>query len=323
MRTGPIAKVLLVRLDGIGDALACTPLIVALREAGHTVGVALSDRNAGVFAPGTFVARHVLERIPWPAHGSTPASTQRARSEIGAARYDVALVASEEPEAYRLAAGIRERVGFVTGWAKPLKTLWARSRLTRPVFRPASLGRARDHEVEVLFGLGRGLFDAVPTRDPAHLRPVIQGSRPSPVRSGIVLQLGTKWTALGVAPAATRAIATALAQRGARLVVSPAEADAVRELVGGLPLCIAPTLAGWKDEIDRSAIVVTPDTGAVHLAGMLGIPVVAVFAPDPSGAQVARWSPWAAPGSALFSDRLPAGTAAERVLAEIARYADG
>ena len=31
-------KVLLVRLDGIGDALICTPLIAALRTAGHELG---------------------------------------------------------------------------------------------------------------------------------------------------------------------------------------------------------------------------------------------------------------------------------------------
>ena len=44
-------RVLLVRLDGIGDAAVCTPLIVALLEAGHEVGVALTTRNAGIFAP--------------------------------------------------------------------------------------------------------------------------------------------------------------------------------------------------------------------------------------------------------------------------------
>ena len=49
-------RVLLVRLDGIGDALVCTPLILALRDAGHEVNLALSDRNAAVFAPGTNMA---------------------------------------------------------------------------------------------------------------------------------------------------------------------------------------------------------------------------------------------------------------------------
>src|ERR1700740_2938076 len=133
-------RVLLVRLDGIGDAAVCTPLVAALRSAGHDVGVALTTRNAGLFAPSAILAEHVLERIPWPAHGSTPESTARARAEIAAQRYDVALIASEEPEAVDLAAPIPRRVGFATGWTRPLKTLWVRLRTTRVVDRSQRVG---------------------------------------------------------------------------------------------------------------------------------------------------------------------------------------
>ncbi len=89
-------RVLVVRLDGLGDALVCTPLIAALRAGGHEVNLAMSDRNADVFAPGVAAATHVLERIPWPRHGSTPGSRARAEAEIAAQRYDVALIASEQ-----------------------------------------------------------------------------------------------------------------------------------------------------------------------------------------------------------------------------------
>jgi len=91
-------KLLLVRLDGIGDALVCTPLVAALRAAGHELGLALSDRNAGVFATRTACAVHVLERIPWPRHGSTPASRAAAEAEIAAQGYDAALIASDDSE---------------------------------------------------------------------------------------------------------------------------------------------------------------------------------------------------------------------------------
>jgi len=303
-RTGPIAKVLLVRLDGIGDALACTPLILALRGAGHTVGAALSDRNADIFAPGVLIAQHVLDRIPWPRHGSTRESTARARASIAVMKYDVALVASEEPEAYRLAAGIPERVGFITGWAKPLKTLWARTKLTRVVFRTASLGAPR-HEVEILFRLGRELTGGyAPSRDPLDLRTIIQGDGPVPERRGIVLQLGTKWITLGVAPERVRALAVALTERGARAIVSPGEADAVRAIVGEVAIEVTPTPAAWKDAVDRAAVLVSPDTGAIHLAGMLGVPVVAVFGAERADAQIARWRPWASAGTSFTSDTL-------------------
>ena len=336
-RTGPIAKILLVRLDGIGDALACTPLILALREAGHTLGAALSDRNATLFAPGVFAAQHVLDRIPWPRHGSTPESTARARASIAAMQYDVALVASEEPEAYRLAAGIRERVGFVTGWAKPFKTLWARTQLTRAIFRPASL-RAQAHEVEILYELGRGYLGVqapsreplvpsrdplVPSRDPVALRTIVQGDGPVPERHGIVLQLGTKWAALGVAPERLRALSRSLIARGARAIASPGEVEAIRAITRDVPIDVLPTLADWKDAVDRAAVLVSPDTGAVHLAGMLGVPVVAVFGVARADAQIARWRPWAAPGASFTSDALRDETGVAAIVAAAEAAAHG
>lgn len=275
-----------------------------MREAGHTVGAALSGRNANLFAPGVLAAQHVLERIPWPQHGSTPESTARARASIAVMRYDAALIASEEPEAYRLAAGIRERTGFITGWAKPFKTLWARTQLTRAIFRPASL-RAQPHEVEVLFQLGGDLIGArAASRDPLALRTIVQGEGVMPERQGIVMQLGTKWTALGVAPDRLRALTAALVARGARAIVSTGEAGAVRTITGDTPIEVLPTLGAWKDAVDRAAVLVSPDTGAVHLAGMLGVPVVAVFGAQQADAQIARWRPWASAGTSLTSDVL-------------------
>ena len=41
-----MSKLLLVRTDGVGDALVCAPLLAALRDAGHEVGALLSTRNA-------------------------------------------------------------------------------------------------------------------------------------------------------------------------------------------------------------------------------------------------------------------------------------
>jgi hypothetical protein len=115
-------RVLLVRLDGIGDAAVCTPLVAALRAAGHEVGVALTTRNAGIFAPQAIVAEHVLERIPWPAHGSTPAAprarAQRSRRSTTTRRSSPA----KSPRPIALAQGVPVRVGFTTAWTRPLKT---------------------------------------------------------------------------------------------------------------------------------------------------------------------------------------------------------
>ncbi len=287
-----MSRVLLVRLDGIGDALVCTPLIAALRDAGHELGLALSDRNADVFAAGTASATHVLERIPWPRHGSTPASRAKADAQIAAQRYDVALIASEEPEAYELAAPAPRRVGFTTGWAKPFKSAWIKRRLTTAIRRAATVRGADAHEAEIMLRLGAGLVTSPAERDAVRLRPWITGA-PLPERRGLLVQLGAKWNALGIAEGALTRAVTSLCERGARFIAAPGERDAMRAQFPTLDVEAPATTREWIATIDAAAALVSPDTGAAHLAGMIGVPVVDVFPDAGFDAQTRRWRPWA------------------------------
>jgi ADP-heptose:LPS heptosyltransferase len=303
-------KILLVRLDGIGDAAVCTPLVAALRSAGHEVGVALTNRNVGLFAPSAIVAEHVLERIPWPAHGSTPESTARAQAEIAAQGYDVALIASEEPEAYALAAPIPRRVGFATGWTRPLKTLWVRLRTTRVVDRSQRVGGEEEHEAEVIYRLGAGLVgEPVPPLDLPRLRAVLLGAGEHGAGRGVLLQAGPKWGAAGVSEATLRALIAALAPAGLRVIAAPGEADQVRASLGVGPETFS-DLRAWVNALAEAAVVVTVDTGAAHVAGMLGVPVVDVFPNAHFAMQVRRWRPWAARYRAIPAATLANGTGA-------------
>lgn len=298
-------RILLVRLDGIGDALACTPLIDALRRAGHTLGIALSDRNSTVFSSDATIATHVLERIPWPKHGSTLASRTRADADIAALRYDVALIASEEPEAYELARGIPQRVGFTTGWAKPFKSVWVRTRLTRAVRRTAAASRHAEHEVDVLFRLAEGLTGAAePERDPGLLRPYLNVADVKPERSGVLVQLGAKWATVGVGADVLQRVVTSLRSRGARFIAAPAEARAIAAALPLVTFDVPPTTRAWMHAIDAAAALVSPDTGAAHVAGMLGVPVVDVFGDARFDVQAHRWRPWASSSVVLRASEI-------------------
>jgi ADP-heptose:LPS heptosyltransferase len=288
-----VSRVLLVRLDGIGDALVCTPLIAGLRAGGHDVGLAMSDRNAGVFAPGTAIATHVLDRIPWPRHGSSPASRARADAEIAAQRYDVALIASEEPEAYELAAPVPARTGFTTGWAKPFKSAWIRRRVTRAIPRAATVRGSAVHEAETMLRLGAGLIETPPERDAARLRPLITGTDAAPARSGVLVQLGAKWRAIGIADGVLARVTASLRARGARFIAAPAERDTLRAQLPDLEVEAPATTREWIAAVDAAAALVSTDTGAAHLAGMIGVPVVDVFPDAHFDAQTRRWRPWA------------------------------
>ena len=294
-------KILIVRTDGIGDALVLAPLIAALKSAGKTLGIVLSTRNAEIFAPGTFDEVHVLERIPWPKHGSTGKSLAAATRTVRDAGYSTALIVSEEPEAYTLArrALIPERIGFWNAWQKPLKSLWVRTQCTRVVRRGASLADERLHEAEIVYRLAAGCVSEPPPVDAARLRAVIVGQESS-TSGPPVLQLSPKWRAWGLSDTAFVTLVHALAARGVRLVGTAEDLRASVIPPDVAVDCFA-TLAPWKSAIASAPVVITPDSGAAHLAGMLGVPVVDFFPAAGFEALVRRWRPWIAPYRALHA----------------------
>ena len=289
---------MLVRVDGIGDALACTPLIAALREGGHSVSALLSTGNAEIFSRRVFEHVHVVDRIPWPKHGYTPRTWDAALQAARHAQYDVALVASEEPLAYEFArrAGVAKRVGFHNGWQKPFKSWWTRRVLTRAIYRSAAQPDHPRHEVEVLFDLGAGLHtERRPTKDTARLRPIILDDEIAPGKTRLI-QISAKWLAPRRDEVRVRRWFAALAARGTWIgICSQAEREVGARLgeAAGLRVEYFDSVKDWKEAIARSSHLVTPDTGAAHVAGMLGVRCTVFFEAHRYESQVLQWAPWA------------------------------
>ena len=285
----PSPSVLLVRLDAIGDALAMTPLIAALRERGIPVSAVLRPANAHAFA------ERALDEVFID-------SPNLARDLRG--RFTHALVATEDARGYRLAydAHIPMRTGFENGWGKPFKTLWVRRLCTSTVYRTAGLDPRAPHECSVIFGLGRALLgpEALPTRDVAVLRPLVIDNE-SPPDPRAIVQVTDKWERLGASLDDVVEAARRIASRhGARFVASSLEREYARRFGEriGADVETFDTLAPWKEAIASARALLAPDSGALHVAGMTGTPVVAVYPRVPMFAsQTSRWAPWAAPHS--------------------------
>jgi ADP-heptose:LPS heptosyltransferase len=320
----------LVRLDGIGDALICAPLVAALRGAGHELGALFSERNRSAFATRAFARVHAVERVPWPRHGSTPVSRAAALEEIRGAAYDLALIVSEESEAYALPneAEIPQRVGFSNGWEKPFKTLRVRGLLTHELVRPASADRVLEPEVETVFRLGDGLHEEpAPTRDPARLRPLVLDSE-TPRHGRVVVQLSGKFAAHGFDAAAFAALTRALTAAGHDPLCVADDAAFADDVArrGGPASERPPDLAAWKALLAGARAVVTPDSGAAHVAGMLGVPCLSIFPPVRSAPRDAlRWRPWCGPARVLVASELavPFGALGAEFGERAARELDG
>ncbi len=295
------ASVLIIRLDAIGDALALTPLLAAMRRSAIPVDVVLQRSNAGVFA--SRAARRIVT-TDLQLRSSVPsnlAAIDRLGRELQRAEYSHVLVATEDPGGYRLACavGAPVRIGFADARGKPFKALWARRLLTAVVFRSAGLDRRGPHECEVLFRLGAPLVGSdPPTRDLAELRPLVIESEPAPDER-VAVQITDKWERLGIEFEDVvdmihrlSAIATLhLLSVRAEALYAKRIALAARHAVSYYD-----ELEPWKAAIGAAAAIVTPDSGAMHVAGMIGTPVVGIFPRTRDYVlQVARWAPWAAP----------------------------
>lgn len=302
-------RVLIIRLDAIGDALSLTPMLAALADRTIPVDLVLRAQNAAVFS--SRAARKIYE-APFALRSSTSENRELIDAfgdRLRANAYTHVLVATEDPGGYRLARATQapQRVGFVNGWGKPLKTLWAKSILTQTIYRSAGLDARAPHESTVAFELARSLVgSAVPTRDSARLRPFVLEREPQP-DARIAMQITDKWERLGIAFDDVRELVTRLqAQMPTRFIASHSErafADRIRAECG-IGIDIFDALEPWKEAIAAARALIAPDSGALHVAGMTGTPTIAVFPPMPHfDWQVARWSPWAAPHRIIKAER--------------------
>lgn len=301
-------SVLIIRLDAIGDALALTPSLAALRRQAIAVDVVLRRSNAGAFAPRALrdvIVADVELRNQTRANLS---AIQRLGRELREREYTHVLVATEDPGGYRLAAatGAPTRIGFEDPWTKPLKALWSRRLLTKSIYRSARLTARTAHECETLFTLVEPLIgDEEPTRDLAQLRPLVLESEPPP-DDRVAVQITNKWERLGIPLESVVDLVRRLAASGELHLLSSRSESAYAESVEratAVPISYFDDLQSWKAAIGAAAALVAPDSGAVHVAGMTGVPVVAVFPPMRLyDAWVARWAPWAAAHRVVRAD---------------------
>ena len=283
------ARVLLLRLERIGDLLMALPAIGDLRAAlpEAEIDLAVGSWNAEIAGHIRGIDRVHIVDAPWLARGDAGRPSSRLiTAALGwrTRRYDAAVNLEPDIRSNMLAglSGARWTAGYRSGGGGPL--------LDQAIdYQPA------EHTAENARRLMSAVFGAVPVDTAPQLAipdaarrdaDALLDGQPRPVvavhASGG--RLVKQWPPERFAGVARRLIDS----RGATIVLTGGPGDAglvetvkaalpVNRVVDGSRLGSLLTVAAL---LERCDLLVTGDTGPMHLAGAVGTPVVAVFGPS-------------------------------------------
>lgn len=283
-------RVLIVRLGAFGDILHTLPLAADLAAAGHRVSWLCEDRWACVLEGSPVVER--IHRLPRKLLRSAPlhrraVAVAALAGELRAAAYDAVVDAQglAKSAIAAFASGAPLRIGHARPRAREGSDLVSQRRIaSREV-----------HVIDQQRDLGR-LLGLAPSGPWSFPLPVWSAERAwaaawltdSRLVRPVALNVGAGWPTKVWPVERQVAFARLLRARGIPLLVvwgSPAEKAVAEKIVDGsdhgllAPPTTIPQLAGL---LSHAAVVVSGDTGPLHLALALGIPAVGLFGPVPA-----------------------------------------
>jgi heptosyltransferase I len=288
------AKILIVRLGALGDIVHALPVVAALRERHPDAQIdwLVDVRHAGLLDLIPVIDRRVaVDSRRW---GAAFGAVRALRRE----RYDVAvdLQGLVKSAALTRMSGAARTIGFSRDHL--------REHLAAAFYSeacdPGDFGHVIDKNLSVLalFGIAdrrRRFPIAVP--DSAACGPVVERVQRDGTRGYALINAGAAWPNKQWPPERFGEVASTLASRHALspvVVWGPGEqalATRVVEASGGAGMAAPPTGIGDLLALARRArLVVSGDTGPLHLAAGVGAPVVALFGPT----DAARNGPWEA-----------------------------
>ena len=299
-----IERLLIVRLSAMGDVIHTLPAAQALRQAfpAAKIGWLIEERWAELLcAPGTprrgprSAARplvdwvHTVDLKGWRKSLWSPAALEqiaRAWNDVRSTHYDVAV---------DLQGAVRSAV--LARWSGA-QTVWGAA---EPRESPASLWYTRKvlaggaHVVEqylsiteAVAGAKLGWTKVELPHDPAAEEKIGRRLAEMGIRDFAIVNPGAGWGAKRWPAERYGHVARALAEAGVRSIVNhgPGEETLARETEAasaGAAMAMQCSISELVALTRRAKLFIGGDTGPLHLAAALQVPVVAIFGPtDPA-----------------------------------------
>jgi heptosyltransferase-2 len=303
-------RILIVRTDRIGDVLLSTPVIKALRDSFPNSYIAMMVRP---------YARDIIEGNPYLDEVILYDKNKRHKGWIASVKFaiqlkkknfDLAVVLHPTNRVHIITflAGITERLGY----NKKFGFL-----LTKKVSDEKRFGVK--HELEYNLDLVR--LVGAQARDKSLFMPVNEVSRDyiekflkargvSRSEALIAIHPGAscpskKWPPQRFAWVADRLIE----DFNARVVIvgdvgDIHTAEKLKQAMRHEPIfaCGKTTISQLACLLKRCTLFISNDSGPVHIASSLGVPVVDIFGRNEAGLSPTRWGPWGAPNVVLHKE---------------------
>jgi lipopolysaccharide heptosyltransferase I len=317
-----LQRLLIVRLGSMGDILHALPAVTALRKAlpGATIGWVVEERWSELLCTlseprsGPRSLRrplvdqvHAVDTKKWRASMLSPQTWERigaTLSELRAPKYEVALDFQGAARSAILAGLSKATV--VYGAMQPRENV-ASMFYTRQVM---TRGAHVVEQASSLAGVVSGRRLEIPAAELPYDDRAEKQCDDWLKRDGIsnfaLLNPGAGWGAKRWPAERFGSVAKKLAGDGVKSLINfgPGEeklAQAVKEASGGAAQAVGCTLTELLSLTRRASLFIGGDTGPMHLAAALRIPVVAIFGPtDP-----ARNGPFGARSIVLRSSLSP------------------
>ena len=286
-----MTRVLIVRLGALGDVVHAIPVAAALRRAFPAARIdwLVSAKHRGILDLVPVIDRRLVINDRRDASGGT--SLVAAIRELRRSRYDVAIDLQGLIKSAVLArsSGAPRVVGF--------SSRYARERAARlfytDAYDPGGGGLFHPRETRHVVDINLGLLSVLGITEAAREFPIedidSDAARIARQQTGgryALLNPGGAWPNKRWPPARLAAIATTLrARHGLMSVVlwGPGEEPLAAEVVAGADgaAVMSPktSIADLVALARRAALMVSGDTGPMHIAAALGTPIVGIYGP--------------------------------------------
>ena len=307
-------KILLIRLDHMGDAILATPMLDSLVAAFPQANITCiaSSRSAPVFEHDP----RVKQVMQFDLQGTTRQEKWQMAQWVREQKFDLVISLTEKFWAamWSLASGSPLRIGFDVGIRQPLHFLWRWPSYThRIAMKNDPFAASALHETERYMQLLTPLGirqKAGPLQlhtDPAASAWAVEylaGLALPPDAIPVGFHFSTLWGGEGWPQDVQSQIIQEILTQNERIIVigtaGPGEKGLLDQLKKTLPRerfcrCQGMNFSQWVELVRRLRGYVSFETGSAHISAAAGVPTVMVFPQEGFLHRSTRWHPWGVP----------------------------